>query len=116
MRLLSVIDSSIPFEGFAMGAVETDVRGADGQIAIPAGSQAAIAVREAGKSGAFSVVRLGLYSLNVAGHQYPLSNGIKDPATLAFTEDAGKGSTHSAVHLQYGSHIEFKLDRPVQLR
>jgi hypothetical protein len=44
-----------------------------------------------------------------------LSNGLKDASTLVLTEDAGKGPSHSAVHLQYGEHVSFKLDAAVKL-
>jgi len=98
-----------------MGSIETDVKGADGGIAVPAGSEVAIIVRDATKEGPISTLRLGLYSVNVAGVQTPLSNGLKDASTLVLTEDAGKGPSHSAVHLQYGEHVSFKLDAAVKL-
>lgn len=115
VRLASVVDSSVPYSGFIMGAVESDVNGTDGQVAIPAGSQTAIMVRDASRSGPISTLRLGLYSINVAGHQHSLTNGIKDAATIVLTENAGQGPSHSTVHLQYGTHLDFKLDEPVQL-
>ena len=116
VRLASVVDSSMTFNGFIMGQVDADVKGADGQLAIPAGSQIAMLVRESNKSGPISTLRIGLYTINIAGHQHALSNGVRDAATVVLTEDAGRGPSHSSVHLQYGSHLDFKLDAPVQLR
>jgi hypothetical protein len=115
IRFESVIDSSVAFGGFLMGTVESDVNGADGQLAIPAGSSVAIMVRESKRTGSVSTLQLGLYSMNVAGHQYLLTNGAKDAATVVLTEDAGHGAGHSSVHIQYGDHLTFKLDVPVQL-
>jgi len=104
------------FPGYVMGIVESDVSGADGRLAIPAGSHAAIIVRQSSRFGAISTLHLGLYTINVTGHQYSLSNGAKDAAALLLTEDAGKGPGHSSVHIQYGDHLAFKLETPVQLR
>lgn len=116
VRSLSVIDSSVNFPGFLTGAIDADVMGADGQLAIPAGSSVAIAVRQGGRTGALSTLQLGLYSINIGGNQYSLSNGVKDAATLSLTEDAGKGPGHSSVHVEYGEQLAFKLEAPVQLR
>ena len=116
VRSLSVVDSSVNFPGFLPGAVDADVMGADGLLAIPSGSSVAIAVRQTGRTGAISTLRLGLYSINIGGNQYPLSNGVKDAATLSLAEDAGKGPGHSSVHIEYGEQLEFKLEAPVQLR
>ncbi len=115
IRSISVIDSSVMFPGYVMGVVDSDVNGVDGRLAIPAGSHAAIIVRQSSRIGAISTLQLGLYSVNVAGHQYPLSNGIKDSSTLVLTEDAGKGSGHSSVHIEYDERLSFKLETPVQL-
>jgi hypothetical protein len=116
VRLISVIDSSAPFAGFAVAVITDNVNGTDGHVAIPAKSQLAIAVRDARRTGPISTLRLGAYSINIAGRQYQLSNGATDAATLVFTEDAGKGDGHSSVHLQYGTELAFKLDKPLQLR
>jgi hypothetical protein len=115
IRFESVVDSAVAFGGYAMGTVESDVNGADGQLAIPAGSSVAMVIRESKKTGGVSTLQLGLYSTNIAGHQYALTNGAKDAATVVLTEDAGHGSGHTSVHIQYGDHITFKLDVPVQL-
>ena len=116
LRLTTVVDSSIPMGGFIMGIVTDDVKGADGRLAIPAGAQTAIAVRESSKTGAVSVLRMGLFSINIGGHQYPLSTGAHDAATVVITEDAGKDAAHSSVHLQYDTRLDFKLENAVQLR
>jgi hypothetical protein len=116
IRSISVIDSSVRFPGYVMGIVDSNVNGADGKLAIPAGSHVAIIVRQANKNNSISTLQLGLYSINIGGHQYVVSNGAKDAATLLLTEDAGRGAGHSSVHIQYGEHLEFKLDTPVQLR
>lgn len=115
VRSLSAIDSAVNFPGFLTGAVEEDVMGADGKLAIPSGSNVAIAVRKFGRTGAISTLQLGLYSINIAGTQYSLSDGVKDASTLSLTEDAGRGPGHSSVHLEYGQHMTFKLDAPVNL-
>jgi hypothetical protein len=115
VRFDSVIDSAVAFVGFLMGTVESDVNGSDGQLAIPSGSSVAMVVRESKKTGSVSTLQLGLYSMNVAGHQYLLTDGAKDAATVVLTEDAGHGAGHSSVHIQYGDHVTFKLDVPVQL-
>jgi hypothetical protein len=98
------------------GEVSGDVKGAGGRIAIPAGSAATIVIRQMGKTGPRSTVELGLYSVNILGRQYALSNGRTAAATVRFSEDAGKGPTHSSVHLQYGYGLDFRLDSTVQLR
>lgn len=116
VRNLSVIDSSVMFPGYMMGVVESNVNGSDGRIAIPAGSHVAIIVRESSKMASVSILQMGLYSINIGGHQYVLSNGVRDSSTLVLKEDAGKGPGHSSVHLTYGEHLAFKLDAPVELR
>jgi hypothetical protein len=116
VQSISVIDSSVRVPGYVMGVVDSDVNGADGRLAIPAGSHVAIIVRQSNKNNSISTLQLGLYSININGHQYVMSNGAKDAATLVLTEDAGRGAGHSSVHVQYGEHLEFKLDTPVQLR
>jgi hypothetical protein len=98
-----------------MGIVESDVNGADGRLAIPAGSRVAVIVRESNKKNSISTLRLGLYGINIGGRQYVMSDGAKDSATLLLTEDAGKGAGHSSVHVEYGASLTFKLDAPVQL-
>jgi hypothetical protein len=102
-------------EGFLPGQVTSDVKAADGSVAIPANSPAVIIVRESKKSGAISRMVLGLYSVKIGEGEHALSDGAKEPATLTLTEDAGKGNTHSAVHLQFGANLDFELEAPVQL-
>ena len=98
-----------------MGVVESDVEGADGRLAIPAESRVALIVRQSGKQNSISTLQLGLYSINIGGRQYVTSNGAVDCSTILLTEDAGRGPGHSSVHIQYGEHLAFKLDMPVQL-
>jgi hypothetical protein len=115
VELKSVIDTANGFQGYIGGVVPTDVRSPDGRVAIPAGSRATILVRKIGRTGAISVLDLGLYSMNILGKEFTFSNGVEDASTLSFTEDAGKGPGHSAVHLQYGYELDFKLNKAVQL-
>jgi hypothetical protein len=115
VRSISVIDSSVLFRGYVMGIVEENVNGSDGRVAIPAGSPVAVIVRRSSRTGSISALQLGLYTVNIGGHQYSMSNGIKDSSTLLLTEDAGQGPGHSSVHVLYGDHLSFKLDVPVQL-
>ena len=116
VKLLSVADSSVTQEGFLPGQVTSDVKGADGTLAIPANSPAVIIVRESKKTGAISRMVLGLYSVRIGESEHALSDGAKEPATVTVTEDAGKGTSHSAVHLQFGAPLDFQLQTPVQLR
>jgi hypothetical protein len=115
VRSISVIDSSERFPGYVLGIVESDVKGADGRLAIPADSRVALIVRQSNKKNAISTLQLGLYSINIGGRQYVTSNGAVDSSTLLLTEDAGRGPGHSSVHIQYGQHLAFKLDTPLQL-
>ncbi len=116
VQLQAVIDSSVTGPSFSGGIVPTDVNGPQGRVAIPAGSPVVMAIRLIGRKGPISKIVLGLYAIVISGHEYPLSNGSKDPATLTFTEDAGEGLAHGAVHLQYGARLDFKLDTPVRFR
>jgi hypothetical protein len=115
VRSISVIDSSVSFRGYVMGIVESDVNGTDGRVAIPAGSHVAVIVRESSRKNSISTLQLGLYSINIGGHQYVMSDGVKDSATLLLTEDAGRGPGHTSVHVEYGASLAFKLAEPVQL-
>lgn len=116
VKLLSVADSSVTQEGFLPGLVTSDVKAADGATAIPANSPAVIVVRESRRTGALSRMVFGLYSVRIGDSEHALSDGAKEPAVITFTEDAGKGTAHSAVHLQYGARLDFQLQTSVQLR
>jgi len=115
VELRTVLDSSLA-SGFVLGVLAEDVMGGNGGVAIPAGSAVTMLIRKMGKTGAISVLDLGLYSVNIAGQQYGLSDGETDAAILHFTEDAGNGPAHRAVHLQYGRRLEFKLEHAVALK
>jgi hypothetical protein len=115
VSLKTVLDTSFLSVRFAVGEVISDVKGPDGKVALPAGSTVTIAVRESGKTGARSELNVSIYSVNVLGRQYSFSDGRTEAARLQFTDDAGKGSTHTAVHLQYNCELDFRLDRPVSL-
>jgi hypothetical protein len=115
VQLNSVVDSSYTVRDLIGGRVTADVKGTDGRVALSSGSVVTINVRESGKKGTISTVVLGLYSVNVQGAQYALSNGHRDAATLTFTEDAGKGQGHTSVHLPYHYDVDFKLDEAIQL-
>ena len=116
VKLLSVADSSVTTPGFLPGIVTSDVKGTDGTVAIPANSPVVVLVRESGKSGAISRMVFGLYSVRIGDREHALSDGAKESAVLTFTDDAGKGPTHSAVHLQFGARLDFQLGTAVQLR
>ncbi len=116
VSLGSLVDSAVTRPGFIGGSVTDDVKGLEGRTAIPAGSPTTIYVRASKRTGPISEVRMGLYAVNVAGHEYSLSTGAREPANLVFTEDAQKGFVHNVVHLQYGSRVVFRLEVPVQLR
>ncbi|MDE3199188.1 MAG: hypothetical protein KGN84_22755 [Acidobacteriota bacterium] len=109
-------DTSVTTTGFLPAIVTADVRSSDGAVAIPANSPAVVVVRESGKKGAISRMSIGLYSVRIADTEHDFSNGEKEPAFVSFTEDAGNGPAHSAVHLQFGTLLEFKLETPVELR
>jgi hypothetical protein len=116
VTLMTSVDSSSPNIGIVVGIVEADVKGADGRVALPAGSSVALAVRGYGKKGRISELTLGIYAINVLGRELSFTNGQSDAATLIFTEDAGLGVGHTSVHLYRDQSISFKLDRAVQLR
>ena len=67
-------------------------------------------------TGSVSKVVLGLYGLYLDGREFGLSDGRADAASVVFTEDAGKGPAHTAVHLYYGYPVDFKLQREVVLQ
>jgi hypothetical protein len=114
VRLQSTIDSSDPDIGYPVGITDAPVMGADGKLAIPAGSAVTLAIREANKRGGISVLKLGLYSINIAGLGCLMSDGRTEAARLDYTEDAGRGAAHMTVHLDYGSVVEFRLERSAQ--
>ncbi len=116
VELSALVDSSFTGRDLVGARVTEDVKGPDGRTAIPAGSSVTLIIREANRKGPISVVVLGLYSVFIAGRQFSLSTGQTDAATLSFSDDAGKGPGHSAVHLNYGYPLTFKLDTAVQLR
>lgn len=116
VELKSVVDSATMVQGFIVGIVTDDVKGTDGRTAIPAGSAVTIFVRGVGRKGPISEIDMGLYAVNVQGRESTLTTGPKDAASVTFTEDAGKGPAHSAVHLNYGYRVDFKLDTAIQLR
>jgi hypothetical protein len=115
VEIHSVVDSSFTRSPFLAGIVSNDVIGLNGKIALPAGSALTMSIRAIGREGSISRITIGLYSVNVFGHQYSLTTGESDAASVTIKEDAGKGSAHSAVHLQYGYTLDFKLDRAVEL-
>jgi len=116
VRLRSFIDSSFTRPGFVGGTVETDVKGSDGGLAIPAGSAVTIYLRLLSQKGPISRVEMGLYAIHIGTHEFSLTSGSTDAASLVFTDDAGKGASHSSVHVPYGTILQFKLDRAVQLQ
>jgi len=116
VKLLSVVDSSYPYSGFLPAVTVENIKGTDGRIAIPAGSPVIVEPRTSNKVGAISEMTLGLYEVTVAKHQYPFTDGLTDAASMSCTEDGGKGPAHSSVHLQYGTRLDFKLDRPVKFK
>jgi hypothetical protein len=116
VELHSVLDSSVPSALFAVGVIPSDVKGADGKVALPAGSTVTMAVRDQGRTGPISAMTVSIYSINAFGQQYSFSDGRTEAARVTFREDAGLGSQHSAVHLQYGYPLSFKLERSVQLQ
>ncbi len=115
VSLRTVLDSSFPAARFAVGDVISDVKGVDGKIAVPAGSTVTMAVRNTGRTGAISQLMISIYTINILGKQCSFSDGRTEAAHLQFTEDAGKGSAHTSVHLQYGHELDFKLERAVLL-
>jgi hypothetical protein len=117
LEIKTVLDSSLMAPGQLMWARATeDVKDSAGRTVIPAGSSMTFIIRQSGRSGSISVLSLGLYSVSVGGRSYRLSNGDKDAATVTFTEDAGQGASHAAVHLFAGQRIDFKLGSALQLR
>lgn len=117
VELLTVADSSALAPATFLPAMITEnVNGPDGKLAIPANSPVVLVARDVkDRVGSLSEIQLGLFSINVAGHQYVVSDGVNDPARVAFTEDSGLGPAHSTVHLQYGFEFDLKIDRTVQL-
>ncbi len=113
---MTVLDTNFPSARFAVGSVASDVKGSDGRIALPAGSAVTLAVRDMKKTGAISILNISIYTVNVLGKQIGFSDGRTEAAQLTFTEDAGQGSTHTAVHLQYGQVLDFKTNRGVQIQ
>jgi hypothetical protein len=117
VELKSFLDSSTIVRGeFVWGRVPDDVKGPDGRTAMPAGSTVTMVCRDAGRKGGISSVTLGLWSVNILGQQYPLSDGHNDSAALTLTDDMVKGPGHAAVHLSYGYQLDFRLQTAVHLR
>ena len=112
-----ILDSSETVAGqYMYSVVDEDVKGSDGRLAIPAGSTVTLVVRESGRRGAVSRVRVGLLSAYIAGKAYNLSKGDIDVAALDFTEDAGQGPGHASVHIERGTRLAFKLTSAVPLQ
>ena len=111
-----LFDSSSTEPGqYMYSVIDEDVKGADGRVALPAGATVTMVVRESGRKGAISHVKIGLYAAYIGGRSYPFSDGDSDAASLSFTEDAGQGSAHSSVHIERGTRLPFKLSTAVQL-
>jgi hypothetical protein len=116
VKLLSVADSSVTQPGFLPGTVISDVKGGDGSVVIPADSPVVVMIRDSSKTGPISRMVFGLYSVRIGNREHELTDGAKEPAVLTFTEDAGRGPAHSAVHLQFGATLDFQLQNPLPLR
>jgi hypothetical protein len=80
VSLGSLVDSAVTRPGFIGGKVTDEVKGVEGRTAIPTGSPVTIYVRTSKRTGPISEVRMGLYAVNVAGHEYSLSTGAREPA------------------------------------
>lgn len=115
LKLRGVVDSVGTRPTFAQADVTDDVLGPDGKTAIPAGSVAILAIRQIGRKGPISQIDLGLYGLIVGGRQIGTTNGESDAASISFSEDAGKGTLHTSVHLYSGYRFELKLDHAINL-
>jgi hypothetical protein len=115
VSLGTLLDSSIEF-GLVPGTAAENVKGSDGAVAIPAGSPVVMLCRYMGRKGPISELIIGLQSIRVGGRNFALTDGATDAATVKFREDAGLGPGHSSVHLDFGTVIEFKLDRAIDLR
>jgi hypothetical protein len=115
VKLQLVLDSSATRPGFAHGLIAEDVKGTDGRVAIPAGSTATIFIRTSERKEMISTVVMGLYAVYVGGREFNFSDGRADAATIGLIEDAGRGG-RSAIHLEDGSRLDFKLERAVKLQ
>lgn len=116
LTLMETVDSARPFyASFVSGTVAENVMGSDGKLAIPAGANALLTVRVAGRNGPISVLYIAAYSVDIGGRQCQFVRNNKDSAFLTFSEDASKGPMHRSVHLQRGTVLNFKLSQNLQL-
>jgi len=114
--LLEALDSDVPYlSPFVTGAVDHDVMGADGRLAIPAGARVLMIPSIQGKGGSISRLTLGLFAIDIAGRQSRFNKREKGTAWADFKEDAARGAAHRSVHLSVGTVLNFKLQLPVEL-
>jgi hypothetical protein len=117
IELAEMVDSDIEQEGsFVVARIISDVNGPDGNLAIPAGSNALLAIRYCRKVGNLSRLTLGLNRIAVAGRIFKSGEGGKDLATQLFEDDSTQGVHHHSIHLDRHSSIAYKLENAVQLR
>lgn len=110
------MDSDVPYQSpFVTGVVDSDVKGADGGLAIPAGARALIVPSIQGKLGGKSRLTLGLYMIDINGRQCRFNKEEKGTAFVDFREDAALGPNHRSVHLMVGTILNFKLSEPIRI-
>jgi len=114
-EIQDVIDSETSHPGsFIHALIESDVKGADGKIAISAGSSGVVTVQHIERTGSTLILSLSLYQVTVGEKSYLLINGGNQVTRLDFTEDLGKGIGHRNVHLQRRTLLRFKMNESVQ--
>jgi hypothetical protein len=114
VELREAIDTSSSYlPPFIPGVVVEDVVGPGGELVIPAGSQAVMMPRVAGRNGTLSGLLLALFSVEVNGKSLFLTSGTRDTATAQFVEESANGAGHRSVHLSSRSVVRFKIHAPV---
>lgn len=118
VRLLLAVDSStpLPSDSFIFGSIEDDVNGADSRLAIPAGTRALLTPLLFTKKGDVSQIQLGLYSVDLGGRQYHVVGEELNPAVATVTVDSDRTPENKTAHISEGDIVDFKLQKPAELR
>jgi len=116
VRMLGSLDSGMPNPSPVRASIAEDVMGADSRLAIPAESGALVVPIVSGKDGDVSGIGLALWSVDVDGHQYRLVGEDRNPAVAFVSVNSIKNPSAYTTHISGGDIVDFKLQKPAELR
>jgi len=118
VRVGQVLDSSAPLpdNSFILASIAEDVKGADSQLAIPAGTSALLKPLLFGGSREVSEIALSLYSVNMGGRQYQLRGQDFNPATAVVRVDSVHTPENKTAHINEGAVLDFIMPKSADLR